>query len=1346
MCRNRFDLAISPSKAFFLVAASLVCLLSFVPFAHAGVLKVSLLLGDGHSRSAVEAVKAISKELENLKPSPQGSLRASEIQISVYPEKDIRTQDLTHLRQSRLVIVFIMGRHLLHAVRPELEAVIREGGKVYGVGGYYDDELKRMGLLFDPKLNDYFTTGIPENIRNMVLYALNKEVPLGLSCGEPVKLAEVGIYDVGTKKVFKDFDAYRKAYLQQRAQSDSRESPWVGIIFHRNSVESGQTQTVDALVEALEEDGFNVLPVYGSVQMGKAVEAIFSPAGVKLIVAMGWKVGVNPGTSVPLLTSLGVPVIDAITLQGKSLDEWRRSPTGLDILERAWQVGNPEMGGIIQPTVIASRERFLDRLTGMAYVEERPIPERIGRLVGRVRAWINLQDKPNRDKKVALIYYNYPPGKQNIGASYLNVLPESLYEMALRMKAEGYDLKGLGLGEERAEAVKERLFKDIHDHARNIGNWAPAELDRIVRAGKAVLIPLETYREWFDQLPEGFRRAILKDWGPVEKGSVMIWQDSEGKKFLVLPAIRYGNIVFTPQPSRGWEQDPRKLYHDVTLAPHHQYVAFYLWLRKWFQADAVVHVGTHGTHEWLTGKEVGFTDEDPPEALIGEVPNIYPYIVDNVGEGTQAKRRGMAVIIDHMTPPFAKAGLNRELRELAAMLNDYAAAREKSPALAETRLKEINAVSKTMGLLTDLKIGEIRTEAEIEAVEQYLKEIMERQVPFGLHTFGKAPDERYRRATAEAVVSVEAGLTATATEEKVSDLEARIVLSAKRELDSLMAALSGRYIPAGRGNDPIRNPDSLPTGKNFYAFDPTRVPARSTYETGARLAREFLDGYKNRHGVSPDKITFNLWAVETMRHEGVMESQILHLMGVRPRWDERGKVVGVEAIPRGELGRGRIDVTIVPSGLYRDLFANLMSLLDEAVTVARRQQEEDNELLANVGRTKKMLLEKGIAAEKAERLASVRIFTVPSGAYGTNLDKVIPLSNTWEREGQVADVYFMRMGHLYGQGFWGESEGEGQEELGQVLLKNALSGTKAVIHSRSTNLYATLDNDDFFQYLGGTAMAVRALDGKSPEAYVTNLANPKAPKQESLERAMGREMRSRYLNPEWIQAMMKEGYAGARFVDKVVEHLWGWQVTVPEAVDGAKWNEMVETYVLDRNGLDMKALFRKANNMHAYQSLVARMLETVRKNYWKPDDKIVETLAREYAQSVNEVGLACCDHTCNNPLLARFTSSTLLSVPGLASLEQGFRKALEAIKEPRANKGRSGKTGQRRDGQKAKSDAAKVSGPAPGERPAAVEKTVEGLQMEEVNAAAGASSAPIPWLFIVGFLVFVGLVALGFRR
>ena len=1305
MCRNKLKLSL------FLFWILFPCSLSF---AHTQQLMVSLLLGDTHSKIAIEAVKAIKTELSD-QPSA-----VKNISFHVYPSKDIRNKDLSHLKESRLVIILIRGRALISAVKPEIMEVINSGGKVYAVGGSYNDEDKQMGIHVDENITEYSQYNCVENLKNMVFYALRKDFGFEVSYGEAVKLLEFGIYEHKTGRVFDSFDEYKKVY-----PSYKEGRPWIGVVFYRSSFESGQTKHLDAVIQSLENEGFNVLPVY-DYPSEKAIERFFfdneGRPNVRLIVGMAVKIGVNPKVAIPLLSKLNVPVINAITLYTQSEDEWRKSPVGLDIFERAWQVAMPEMAGIIQPMVIASKEKMVDKETGIEYIKEQPIPERIKMLTKRVKAWTNLQNKPNQDKKVAIIYYNYPPGKQNIGASYLNVLPNSLWEILNRLKAEEYNTGN--------HPSKDELFNDIHSYGRNIGNWAVGELDRLVKTGNPVLIPIETYKRWFEELPENLKKAILKSWGPVEQSNIMIWQDAVGAKYIVIPAVRYGNILFTPQPSRGWEQDAKKLYHDVILAPHHQYIAFYLWLKKTFEADAIAHIGTHGTHEWLSGKEVGFTDEDPPEALIQDLPNIYPYIVDDVGEGLQAKRRGMAVIIDHMTPPFDKAGLNKELRELAALINDYTVAKDKSLSLAQTRLEEINSLAKKRGILTDLKLKEIKTE-DVEEIEDYIKEIAEKQTPFGLHTFGKSPEEKYRKSTAEAILSIEENLSKEEKERQLAEMEERIIKSGQRELDSFISALAGRYIPAGQGNDPIRNPDSLPTGKNFYSFDPTRIPSKGTYEMGVMLAKELIEGYKQRHGQYPDKLTFNLWGVETIRHEGVMESQIMYLMGIKPKWDERGKVTGVEAITREELMRGRIDVTIVPSGLYRDLFSNLIALLDKAVSLAKEQNEDDNILLANVQKTKKMLIAKGMSEDMAERIATVRLFTVPSGAYGTNLDKVIPLSDTWDNEKQVTDVYFMRMSHLYGQGFWGEKIERDDKDISLEVFKNSLSGSKMIVHSRSGNVYQTLDNDDFFQYLGGTAMAIRTIDGKTPEVYVTNMSNPKVPKQETLEKMMGREMRTRYLNPEWIKAMMKEGYAGARFIDKVTGNLWGWQVTVPEAVDAAKWNEMYETYVLDRNGLGIKDMFRKSKNMWAYQSIVARMLETVRKDYWKPDKKVIETLAREYTESVKEVGLACCDHTCNNPSLTKFTRGILMSVPGLKSQVQGFMKALDKTQRLEAR--------NRRQEVKQKSgDNQRI---APNEKG----KIIDGYEMQDVNTG-GSSSAPIPYLFLIGFLIFIGLIALGFKK
>jgi cobaltochelatase CobN len=1289
---------------------------------------ISLVIDDNHSKNTIEAVKDIERSYPDIR---------GKIDFQILPTLNIVTGHASPMllaSPETVCIMHIMDSRVVEAMKSYVAGVVRNKGKVYGVAGAYSQKDKDMGITDDKTINAYWKENGEENIRNMILFVMNRDFGLDVAYKERVSVPDFGIYLKKEKKIVTSMDEFARDYRAKNLR------PWIGVIFYKTSCDSGNMAVIDCLIDRLEEDGFNVIPVYG-YPMETAIEKYFfdekGKSRINALVGLSLKVGLRPQIAVPLLSRLDVPVIDAITLATQSRDEWQSSAVGLDTFERTWQVAVPELAGIIQPTVISSKEKAADKETGIEYVEEKPLPARIARLAGRIRAWVNLQQKPDKDKRIALIYYNYPPGKQDIGASYLNVLPESLYEMLARLKSEGYDT-----GDRRAD--KERLFNDVFNYGRNIGNWAPAEIDRLARSGKAVLVPVDTYKRWFDELPPVLKKSIIDKWGKPEDSNIMTWRGASGTKYIVIPAIKYGNIVLTPQPSRGWEQDPEKLYHDVSIPPHHQYVAFYLWLKNVFKADAVVHIGTHGTLEWLSGKEVGFTDGDPPEALIQDMPDIYPYIIDDVGEGLQAKRRGMAVVIDHMSPPFDKAGMNKELKDIVSLISDYRVAAGKSPALAESKLNEMNALLKKTGMLKDLGIAEVKTSEDVEQVEDYIEDISGKQTPFGLHTFGRSPEEKYIKTTAEALLSVEKGMPDEERKRKTAGMEDRIVRSGKEELDSFIAALSGRYVVAGSGNDPIRNPDSLPSGKNFYAFDPTRIPAKGTYELGAKLAGELINGYKKKHGNYPDKITMNLWGTETIANEGVMESQIMYLMGVKPKWDERGRVAGVEIIKRDELGRPRIDVTIVPSGLYRDLFSNLMDLLDRGVTLAKEQDERDNAVRGDMLKTKKMLIEKGIPEDRAERLASVRIFSEPPGAYGTNLDKVIQLSDTWEDEKKVIDVYFMRLSTLYGQGFWGDrieqknERGPGREDISLALFKNALSGTKIVVHSRTDNVFATLDNDDFFQYVGGTAMAVRVVDGKTPEVYVSNLSNPKRPVQETLDKFMGREMRSRYLNPEWIKAMMKEGYSGARFVDKVVDNLWGWQVTVPEAVDAAKWNEMYETYVLDRNGLDIKKLFRQSKNMFAYQSLVARMLETIRKKYWKPDKKIVDMLAKEYAESVQEVGLACCEHTCNNPMLTQFTQATLLSIPGLYPLERTFVKAHEAIKQPQSGGDSAGQQAMREAGaERAPESAPKDSGKA---------KAVQGYEMKESTTAAGLSSAPIPWMFIGGFMVFIGLVAVGFRR
>lgn len=1202
---------------------------------------VALLLGDLDSLAAVRAVAELRQE-PALAP----------LRFEVLPTTALNEAARARLRAADLVLVNTIGEGLARSIAPELAALRERRVPVWAVGTTWNDRLQALGLQRDEALRRYMAEGGVTNVRELVRAALVRSLGFRLRLAPPEPVPEVAAFDPGSGRFHADPADYQRAYLERRPERRGR--PWIAILFYRGSAVSGQTATVAAMARAIEARGANPLPGFGYPNERAVEQLLIDGEGrsrVDAVLALAMKIGTAPDKIVPVLRRLDVAVVNAITLNSMTRAEWEASVTGLDLTERAWQVAGAEFAGAVAPTVVASKEKRRDEATGIDYLEETPMPERVARAAGRVVRYALLRHKKPAERRVAVMYYNYPPGKENIGASYLNVLERSLWQMLERFGAEGYDASG-------RPATPEALFDLIKAQGSNINNSTPGALEAFVRGAKPVLLPVATYERWFAALPAPLREAVLARWGPPRENTVMAWRNARGEPHFVFPVLRWGNLLFGPQPTRGWEQDVKKLYHDVSLPPHHQYLAWYLWLQHEFKADAMVHVGTHATHEWQSGKEVGYTAWDPGEVFVGEVPQLYPYIMDDIGEGLQAKRRGMATLVSHLTPPLDVAGLNRELKALVAKIDDYVVARQRSEAAAAAHLTEINALAQKLGVLKDLGLAQVETEEQVEELEHHLKEIGEKLTPFGLHTFGVAPTEAMRQATARAVYSLDKDLAADERGRREAAMAAALDASGRAELDALMAGLAGRYVAAGPGNDPVRNPDAVPTGRNLYGFDPQRVPTPGTYAAGARLADDYLADWRRRHGGAwPRKLVFNLWGVETSRHEGLIEGEILALMGVRPQWDARGRVIGVELIPAVQLKRPRVDVTIVPSGLYRDLFAPVMLVLDKAVAAVHGARGEDaaqNPALAHSEATRAALQAQGVAPEDAERLAKVRLFSVPSGAYGTNLDKVVPLSNTWSSEQQVADVYFMRMSHPYGQGLWGAlPEGAKAVQGLQVdLLRHALKGAQAAVHSRSSNVYATLDNDDFYQYLGGTAMAIRQVNGSTPEVGVVNLSSAKAPVHESLEKYMGRELRSRYVNPAWMEAMLKEGYAGGRFVSKVAEHLWGWQVTVPEAVDGAKWQQLAEAWVDDKYGLDIRNRLRAAKALDTYQTLIDRMLTAVKKGYWQPDAETVARLEQANREVIAEVGVLCTRDTCSSAEIVQLAA------------EQDARRMREALIRP----------------------------------------------------------------------------------
>jgi cobaltochelatase CobN len=660
----------------------IACLLGTLT--HAAPVKVALLTGDAQSAAAIGAITELRRD-----PA------LKDVTVRSFPRIELSDADRQFVRESDIIIGYTRYGALLRALAPEIRAAADRGSFVAGVGGTLDPEFADLGFKRDAALAAYFDAGGQANLVQMVRAVLARKHFPNLKFLSPCVFPEIGFFDPTSRRAFTRFEDYSAAYLA--GKPERRDFPWVGVYFSRDTATSGQTELLSTINAALQARGFNVLFGFG-YPADAALPVLFldtnSNSRVEAIVGLTLKIGNVPAKLAPLLAQLDVPIINAIALNNQNRAEWERSASGLDFIERSWQVGSAELAGGIAPTIVASKEKLVDVATGETYVMTMPIADRVERLADRVQAWVKLRHEPANERRVAIIYYNYPPGRESIGASYLNVLPQSLLQILNRLRADGFAANG-------APTNADELFTAIRTFGNNPmpGTNVAAELDKLARSGRVQLLPISEYRVWFDQLPESLRTQIMAKWGEPEQSKTMVWRDETGKPFFVFPAQRWGNLLFAPQPTRGWDQDIEAVYHDVTLPPHHQYLAFYLWLQKNFQADAMVHVGTHATHEWLPGKEVGFTAADTGEVIVGAVPQLYPFIVDDIGEGLQAKRRAMATIITHLPPPLDRATLNPELREISGLINDYHVAREKGSLAGSDMLREIARRCEKTGLM-----------------------------------------------------------------------------------------------------------------------------------------------------------------------------------------------------------------------------------------------------------------------------------------------------------------------------------------------------------------------------------------------------------------------------------------------------------------------------------------------------------------------------------------------------------------------------------------------------------------------------------------------------------------------
>ncbi|MBV1882416.1 MAG: cobaltochelatase subunit CobN [Pseudomonadales bacterium] len=1089
--------------------------------------------------------------------------------------------------------------------------IFPRGGKVTGEN--LQPDLKST-------LNAYYRGGGKENFSHLLVYIQAwKSAQATDDIPPPVELPVSGYYHSQAETTFETLENY----LAWGKARWSENAPVLAIAISPDAISDGQTAVYDHLIEQIEKADAVPLLFWYDRNHPKAVSDKIAAAKPVLIVNMTHMISADRKQE---LSDLNVPVVIGLGHRGSDMQQWREDAQGVVGGRYATLMVIPESWGMSDPVVLSAVEN------GAPVA----IREQVDLLIGRFKKLAKLQQAKRDELKLSFLFWNSPSGEKNLSASNLNV-PRSIENILSELAKQGYDV---------APKNEEEIIKQ----AQNLlaAYYRPETLDALLADGNAAVLPLRDYKKWLSTLPAKISTLLQQTWGEPE-GHWSV-RKIEGEDSFVIPRAQLGNLVLLPQPPRA--DIVGRNTHDKIQPPGHFYLAVYLYLREHFQSDAIIHFGTHGNQEWLPGKDRGLWAYDYPNLAVGNVPVFYPYIQDNTGEAMQAKRRGRATTISHQTPPFAPSGFYDDLSVVHDLMHQYRVLEE--GAVRKVTLDDLLATIFEFNFHKDLDWTEGKVTEEIDAfilvLDEHLHRLSQATTPIGLHTFGESAAEEYRTATVMQQLGTDyyqalnidtSGIFSSdfealftqpaytyllpyirgdkqageAKTEVLQEMMQTAILSEQRlennnELAALMKGLRGEFVEPGPGGDPVRNPQTS-SGTNLFALDPEKIPSPAAYQAAEKSFQELAADYrKNNNGEALDKLAVSLWSSETIRTLGLSEAQVMHALGVRPVWNKGGKVTSLEIIPRSELGRPRVDVLLQATSVYRDQFDGIMRKLALVIEALSELDEAQNPIAANSRKVAHALQETGLEPEMAKRYAQARIFSNPPGDYGTGVTSLAMDSTRWEDNSVLADQFINSQSNLYSSQDWGVPIGD------MKLLELQLDGVDAVMLSRSSNLHGLLSTDHPYEYLGGLSASVKKVSGKNPALYISN-SRTENTEIISAKRFLSNELRTHYQNPQWINGMQKEGYAGTVSILRVVNNLFGWQAIDSNMVRADQWQEIHETYVMDQRDLNINEWFAE-HNATAQVQLIERMMEAIRKDYWDASEETRKQLIARWQTLVNE--------------------------------------------------------------------------------------------------------------------------------
>ncbi|MCH5509031.1 cobaltochelatase subunit CobN [Pseudomonas syringae] len=1217
---------------------------------------VILCSGDSSLALLAEAARQLPEDYPSLR-------LANPMQVQNHASVDLYVDEV--LRHAKVILISLHGGigYWRYGVERLMELAAR-GVQVILVPG--DDrpdpelsDLSTVSAAERDRLWQFLRQGGLQNALQLYNCMASRWLDRDYSWAEPAPLPRTAIYH----------PRLASAQLADWQADWLAEQPVAALLFYRSHLQAANTGFIDEFCTRLQAQGINPLPIaVASLKEPGCftqVEDWLDEAETELILNTTGFAQSSPEAPHLRPFRRNVPVIQAICAQDNE-PAWQASEQGLGARDLTMHIALPELDGRIISRPISFKDlAWRSERSQSDVVCYRAQPDRMDFVAELARRWIELARLPNGEKRVALILANYPTRDGRIGNGVGLDTPAAALNILRAMQAEGYPLAPLP--DSGTELIQQLLGGVTND------------LDSIDQRPCQQSMALEEYLAAFNELPQENRDAVNARWGTPDTDPMF----RSGR--MMIAGLRFGLTFIGIQPARGYQVDPSAVYHDPDLVPPHGYLAFYFWLRKAYGAHAVVHVGKHGNLEWLPGKGVGLSRTCWPDAVLGAMPNIYPFIVNDPGEGAQAKRRTQAVIIDHLMPPLTRAETYGPLRNLELLADEFYEAQMLDPRRARELQRDILELVRETHIDRELALGEnLDSDADaalwLPRLDTYLCDLKESQIRDGLHIFGQSPQGRLRIDTLLALLRIPRGdgrgaqssllralskafeldfdplncelaepwtgprpaaLQALSSDpwrsagdarerlelyaailiervtqgEALTDLPAHddlaLILDSLRdvvaprldacgpgEMQGMLDALSGRFVPAGPSGAPSRGRlDVLPTGRNFFTVDVRNLPTTTAWRIGFQSANLLLERHLQDHGDHLRQLGLSVWGTATMRTGGDDIAQAMALMGVRPVWATGSqRVDDFEILPISLLDRPRVDVTLRVSGFFRDAFANLIKLFDAAVQAVAALDEPDdlNPLAARVREERHGFLAEGLDEDEAARQAGWRIFGAKPGAYGAGVQGAID-GRLWQSRDDLAEVYLNWGGYAYG------AADEGTPARQRFAQR--LSQVQAVLQNQDNREHDLLDSNDYYQFQGGMLAASESLSGQKTASYHGDHSQPDLPKIRTLKEELNRVIRSRAANPKWIEGAKRHGYKGAFEMAATVDFLFAFDATT-ELIDDHQYALLADAYLLDPATRD----FIAEHNPDALRDMTERMLEAQQRGLWQEPGEYQQAL------------------------------------------------------------------------------------------------------------------------------------------